>query len=168
MNNWALIVLLLFFPSCLGSVDDDFGLFSGTQKSGLHSKSAFTDVDSYGRSYNHSSSDAFSAGQLYNTYAAAKTQTSERDSYQVYMDAPLYRYYYSGLHQQNVGAQSRFFSETMDYVNPNSVLSTSYGSTSNSNSSTRLKLDGGEVIEEFITPSTESKDVEVTIIENSP
>ena len=157
--------------SYVGSVEEDFNLFTGAQKPGLHSKSAFSDVDTYGRAYNHPTTESFTAGQLYNTYAAAKTQTLERDSYQVYMDAPLYRYYYSGLHQQNVGAQSRFFSETMDYVNPNSVLSTaSYGNTpGSSNASCRLKLEGGEVIEEFVTPDSENQDhVEVSIIENSP
>ena len=151
-------------------MDDEFGLFNGGQKSGLN-KSAFSDVDAYGRSYNIPSTEPFGT-QLYNTYATAKSQTLERDSYQVYMDAPLYRYYYSGLHQ-NVGAsaQSRFFSETMDYVNPNSVLSTaSYGSGNSGNAgNARLKLEGGEVIEDLNTPVSDGREkIEVTVIQNSP
>ena len=154
-------------------MEDEFGLFSSTPKQSYAAKSAFSDVDSFARSYTSPSTEAFTS-QLYSTYATAKAQTLERESYPVYMEPPLYHYYYSGITasssvHQNVlpSPQSRFVSETMDYVNPNSVLSTaSY--CSNSSSGSRAKLECGELIEDIGTPSNDENTAEITVIENSP
>ena len=150
-------------------MEDEFGLFSSTPKQGYAPKSAFSDVDTFARSYTSPSTEAFT-GQLYSTYATAKAQTL--DSYPVYMEPPLYHYYYSGvssnIHQNVVPSpQSRFISETMDYVNPNSVLSTASYS-SNSSGGSRTKLECADVIDDVGTPSNDENSAEITIVENSP
>ena len=156
----------------LGTVEDEFGLFSSTPKQSYAAKSAFSDVDAFARSYTSPSTEAFT-GQLYSTYATAKAQTLERDSFPVYMEPSLYHYYYSGISSSSVhqnvvpSPQSRFVSETMDYVNPNSVLSTaSY--CSNSSGGSRAKLECAELIDDIGTPSNDENTGDITVIENSP